>query len=290
MHRHCALSAAALAASCLAPSPAAIAQDLRAFDIPAGSLADALNLYATQSDQQILFSGDLVAGRTSDGLVGRYTPAVALDRLLAGTGLAWSETRPGVLYLRRASASARATAELEDIVVTGSLLKASGELASPVLILDRDALDRRGFATVAEVLTALPQNYAGSATPLVQLAGTDRGGSNSVYATGVNLRGLGPSSTLVLVNGRRLAATGMRGEFQDVSALPSSAVERVDVLLDGASALFNAGPARVARLGRVPDIAETRAYVATVIACYLALAAGREPRSARDCGSPEGGG
>src|SRR5690606_26045401 len=78
------------------------------------------------------------------------------------------------------------------------------------------------------------------ATPLVQLAGTDRAGSNSVYATGVNLRGLGATSTLLLVNGRRLAGTGLRGDFGDVSALPSGAVERVDVLLDGASALYGA--------------------------------------------------
>jgi hypothetical protein len=54
----------------------------------------------------------------------------------------------------------------------------------------------------------------------------------------VNLRGLGADSTLVLVNGRRLAGTGLKGDFADVSALPTAAVERVDVLLDGASALY----------------------------------------------------
>ncbi|OYX21463.1 MAG: hypothetical protein B7Z09_00535 [Brevundimonas diminuta] len=210
-------------------------------------------------------------------------------------------------------------------------------------MLDRDALDRRGFGTVAEALTDLPQNYAGSATPVVQLAGSDRGGSNAVYATGINLRGLGPASTLVLVNGRRLAGTGFRGEFADASALPSAAVERVDVLLDGASALyrsnavspagaagltqlmpatarelgvedrfdpvenlrggadylarqlrrfqdvrlalaaFNAGPARVASLGRVPRIRETEEYVESVIECYLALSAGRVVVNARQC-------
>jgi len=50
-----------------------------------------------------------------------------------------------------------------------------------------------------------------------------------------------------------------------------------------ALAAYNAGPARVARLGRIPDIAETRAYVTAVIDCYLALAAGRAARTARDC-------
>ncbi|HWQ85383.1 TonB-dependent receptor [Brevundimonas sp.] len=242
MSRFSLLSGSALAACVLAVSTTACAQTAREFDIPPGSLRDGLNLFATQSDQQILFSGDLVAGLRTEGLRGRFAPSAALDRLLAGSGLAWSETRPGVIFLRRVGAGevAETVTQLDEVVVTGTLLKSSGDLASPVITLDRDALDRRGFATVAEALTDLPQNYAGSATPVVQLAGSDRGGSNSVYATGVNLRGLGPASTLVLVNGRRLAGTGFRGEFGDVSALPSAAVERVDVLLDGASALYGA--------------------------------------------------
>ena len=52
-----------------------------------------------------------------------------------------------------------------------------------------------------------------------------------------------------------------------------------------ALAAYNAGPARVARLGRVPDIAETQAYVVTVIDCYLALSAGRGVTNARQCGA-----
>lgn len=56
-----------------------------------------------------------------------------------------------------------------------------------------------------------------------------------------------------------------------------------------ALAAYNAGPARVARLGRVPEIAETRAYVATVVDCYLALSAGRRLTSSKQC-APEGAG
>lgn len=56
-----------------------------------------------------------------------------------------------------------------------------------------------------------------------------------------------------------------------------------------ALAAYNAGPGRVARLGRVPDFAETRTYVATVIECFLALTAGRRVTNSRQCASREGG-
>lgn len=243
MNRMNLLTTSALTACVLASSGAACAQEARDFNIPAGSLRDALNSYAAQADQQIFFSRDLVNGLRSQGLRGRYAPAAALESLLRGSGLSWSEARPGVIVLRRGAGMASSVnhaAELEEIVVTGSLIRSSGDLASPVVMLDRDALDQRGFGTVAETLINLPQNYAGSATPVVQAALSDAAASNTVYATGVNLRGLGAGSTLTLVNGRRLAGTGSRAEFADVSALPSAAVERVDVLLDGASALYGA--------------------------------------------------
>ncbi|KDP95399.1 hypothetical protein ER13_02150 [Brevundimonas sp. EAKA] len=240
MNRMNLLTGSALVACVLAAGHPACAQAARDFDIPAGSLRDALNSFATQSDQQIFFAGDLVAGRRSDGLRGRYVPTAALEVLLRGSGLTWSETRPGVLVLRRAATASTDAppALLDEVIVTGTLLNASGELASPVVMLDRAELDRRGFATVAEALVDLPQNYAGSGTPAALLSYADPAGSNSVAATGINLRGLGADATLVLVNGRRMAGTGSRGEFADVSALPSAAVERVDVLLDGASALY----------------------------------------------------
>ena len=246
MSRSGLLSGSAVIACAVSISTSACAQQTRSFDIPSGSLRDGLILFATQSDQQILFTPDLVAGRQTAGLRGRWAPGAALDQLLAGSGLAASETRPGVLVLRRASSASLAgdpgteVAEVAEVLVTGTLLRSSGSIASPVVVLDRAALDRRGLGTVAEALTDLPQNYSGTSTPIVQLTSSDRSGSNTVMSTGMNLRGLGAASTLVLVNGRRLAGTGYRGEFADVSALPSAAVERVDVLLDGASALYGA--------------------------------------------------
>lgn len=230
-----------IVATVAAATSPATAQATRAYVIPAGDLADALNAYAVQSDRQVLFATPLVAARRSAGLRGRFTPDAALDLILEGSGIVWSISRPGVVHLRRSDGQGptdAVPAQLSEVVVTGTLLRSSGPPSSPVVSLDRSALDRRGFGTVAEAVAELPQNYAGAGTPLATTTGADRAGSNAAYGSGVNLRGLGPQATLLLVDGRRLAGSGFRGELNDLSALPSAAVERVDVLLDGASAIY----------------------------------------------------
>ncbi|WP_433933410.1 TonB-dependent receptor domain-containing protein [Brevundimonas diminuta] len=211
------------------------------FSIPAGPLGAALNTYASQAGRQLMFTSGQVAGRRTPGLSGRMTADAALDQLLAGSGLVAVQSSSGAWVLQRAPKDQLAEAVVvDDVVVTGTLLRGPGDTPSPVTVIRRDDLDRTGRATIADALAALPQNYAGSGTPTTALVGSDPMQSNSGLATGVNLRGLGPDSTLVLVNGRRMAGAGGRGDFADVSAVPTAAVERVDVLLDGASALYGA--------------------------------------------------
>lgn len=222
-------------------STAACAQATRTFDVAPGSLETALVAFANQGGVQLLYTAELVAGRRTQGVRGSYDATSALARLLYRSGLSASESRPGVFVLRAGGSAALADmdlAQVDDVVVTGSLIRGPGETPSPIVVITRDELDRQGYATAADALTRLPQSYAGSATPGSQLAFNDSAGSNTSLATGVNLRGLGEDSTLVLVNGRRLASTGSRGEFSDLSVLPGAALERVDVLLDGASALY----------------------------------------------------
>jgi iron complex outermembrane receptor protein len=245
------------------------AQAAREFNISAGSLDAALIAYARQADVQMLYTADLVAGLRTPGLSGRHEAGAALDRLLAGSGVVWSRSRPGVIVLRRASASQTAMEDatrVDEVIVTGSLLRGPGESPSPVTVISRADLDARGAAGIAEVLTTLPQSYAGSATPGTLLTLNDTQGSNTSLSTGVNLRGLGEDSTLVLINGRRIAGTGSRGEFADLSAIPGAALERVDVLLDGASALYGSdavGGVVNVILRRSFDGQESRLRVAT---------------------------
>ena len=242
------------------------AAEVKSFDVRSGSLADALPVFAVQSGLQLLYTPDEVAGLTTPGLQGSFTPEVGLNRLLSVSALMWVRARPGVLIIRSRTTTALSPTEVDDIVVTGSLLRRSGASTSPLIVLDRNDLDRRGRGTVAEILASLPQNYAGSGTPSALLAAADPAGGNSALATGVNLRGLGPDSTLTLVNGRRLAGSGSYGELGDASALPSAAVDRVDVLLDGASALYGsdavAGVVNIIMRRRY-DGAETRLRAAT---------------------------
>lgn len=227
------------------------------FNIPPGSLDAALLAFAAQSGRQLAYSPDLVVGLQSTGLKGRLSPDEAIEKLLAGAPI---EIRRGgvnaFVLKRRPTPAAFATppadpfqqgpaepaladaSQVEAVVVTGSLIRGAGQGPSPVLTFDRDAIDRGGHANLAEALAALPQNFGGGATPTSQLLGSDRTFVNDSGATGVNLRGLGNSATLVLLNGRRMAGTGLKGNFADVSAIPTGAIERVEVLLDGASALY----------------------------------------------------
>lgn len=243
-------TSAAVIASAFAVSTAAAAPAIVVFDIPAADLGAALERYAVQSRQQLLYSPNLVAGRRSPAVRGAMTADQALTQLLAGSGITVQRPRAGVVVLHApqapsasSPASSAALADIapadtliDEVVVTGTLIRGATTPASPVVILRRDDIDRSGAGTLAEALSALPQAFGGSATPDTFLTGGDN--NNSTAATGINLRGLGADATLVLVNGRRLAGSGAKGDFADVSAIPLAAIERVDVLLDGASALY----------------------------------------------------
>jgi iron complex outermembrane receptor protein len=196
---------------------------------------------------QLLYTPDLVAGRRSPGLIGALTARDALGRLLSGSGLSAQESRPGVIILRVAGvaqvdpdpqAAEAPVSTLTELVVTGTHIRGADAGASPILQIDRGEIDRQGYATVADALAALPQNFSGVASSDVASAGFDTTSQNFSRATTVNLRALGPDATLVLVNGRRMAGTGGKGDLADVSAIPAAVVDRVDVLLDGASALY----------------------------------------------------
>lgn len=246
-----------LAPALIAPvwaAPQEAAQTI-VFDIQPGTLDAALIAFATQSGRTLAYAPSLVAGRPSEGLRGRFTPEAALDRLIAGAaidvrrrgvkGFVLKPRRSGLSPIAALEApapiegvTAEEPSQLSEIVVTGSLIRGPAQGASPLVTVSRDDLDRTGKSTVADMLTDLPQAFGAAASADTNLANTDGTGANPSVSTGVNLRGLGASATLVLVNGRRMAGSGLMGDFADISTLPTAAVDRVEILLDGASALY----------------------------------------------------
>jgi iron complex outermembrane recepter protein len=130
------------------------------------------------------------------------------------------------------ASSASDTPELQEIVVTGSMIKrVNAETAEAITILKADALKDQGIENVEQAMNTLT-----SANPSLNIAsavGTFSGGGT--YA---NLRGLGNGRTLVLLDGERLAPNAFIGNAVDLSGIPFSAIDSVQVLREGASALY----------------------------------------------------
>jgi outer membrane receptor protein involved in Fe transport len=127
---------------------------------------------------------------------------------------------------------------LEEIVVTGTFIRGVAPESSPLTVYSRQDIERTGVATVDQFVKLIPQNFSLVGSDTAFTPGSTQAGANLTRGTAVDLRGLGPGSTLVLLNGHRLASAGTDGSFVDVSTIPLSAVERVEVLADGASSLY----------------------------------------------------
>jgi iron complex outermembrane receptor protein len=135
-------------------------------------------------------------------------------------------------------APAPATTTSEDVVITGTYLRGTPEDAAlPVDVIGSKELEKRGSPTITQLVRTIPSTggfQSGEANRFAGAGGT--GGSN------INLRGLGPSRTLVLFNGRRLGNSvqgGTAGTLGvDLNLLPVSAIGRVEVLKDGAAATY----------------------------------------------------
>jgi iron complex outermembrane receptor protein len=127
-------------------------------------------------------------------------------------------------------------APLPRVEITGSAIKRiESETALPVQVITREEIDKVGVTTASEILARLSANVGGLTDSVSITDGKDQRGFNSA-----NLRGIGTSSTLVLLNGRRMANFASPGDDTgvDLNNIPAAAIQRVEVLLDGASALY----------------------------------------------------
>ena len=142
------------------------------------------------------------------------------------------------LSMLATGAFAQQAQRVEKIEVTGSNIKrVDAEGPAPVAIIRREDIERSGGQNLADILNGLTIANTGSFGE-----GLLAGNSFAPGTAGISLRGLGANTTLVLLNGRRLAnygfAQNINTAFVDLNSIPTSAIERIEVLKDGASAIY----------------------------------------------------
>ncbi len=207
------------------------------YHLPSQPLAVSLRAVAIASGRSIVAPADLVNGKRAPSLDGDFTPEEAIAALLVGSGLRQRAVGTGLIIEQEAAAQdVSAEANGSDIVVTGSRIRGA-PVASPVIRLDQEAMRDAGQTSLADVARSIPQSFGGGQNPGV---GANVGSANGINVGGaatINLRGLGSDATLTLLNGHRLAYNGSRQGI-DVSAIPLGAVDRLEIVADGASALY----------------------------------------------------
>lgn len=246
--------AACLPAYAVAAEAETSSETIVNFNIPAGDLGTALEKFSTQSGVQVLYRQELVAGKRARAVIGGFASSAALAQLLEGTGIGLERANDRTFVLKALPPRTQQTGqregqptlsgrgkedadpvELQKVIVTatGSNLRNIPQKFSPITSVTREQLDQQGFPTIVEYIQQLPQNFGGTVSP--DRAGT--GGSGAGGAA-INLRNTGSEASLVLLNGRRIAPSGTTGNFVDLSSISGAALDRVEVLTDGASAVY----------------------------------------------------
>lgn len=211
------------------------------FALPVMPLGDALREVARQTGQNLVVDDRLIAGRTAPPISGQLSAEEAVARLLEGTGLS-SRMVEGTLVVERgpfaetAIAAGSAEPAGSAITVTGTRIRGAGS-ASPVTVTTRRELEQSGISDLADYTRILPQNYTGGQNRGIAGGGEQGGQQNLNNSATLNLRGLGPDATLTLLDGHRLAYDALNQGI-DISAIPLNAIERIEVVADGSSALY----------------------------------------------------
>ncbi|MDX3911396.1 MAG: TonB-dependent receptor [Sphingobium sp.] len=254
--------------------PATAAEPVK-FRIPAQSMQTALTLFAKQSGVQVLFPYDQVAGLQAQAVTGKMTPDAAVSRLILGSGLKVRMSNSSVIALALpARTSHNRPVQVANLGVTG-LPFAIQAASTPVAALPQASGEEDSDAGSAIVVTGsrgLPRTVADSPTPIDVISATELtktgkpgllsalntlvpsfnvparagGGTSTVISTG-GLRGLNPDQTLILVNGKRRHKTSLINAVSslyngsvpvDLDMIPTSAVDHIEVLRDGAAAQY----------------------------------------------------
>lgn len=272
-------AAVPLSLALLALTASAADSSRKSYTLPSGDAAATLKAFSQQSGEQIVYPVEAVRGVQTKPVTGSLTAREALQAMVAGTDLVVvQDAKTGALavYPKGAAPSSVSSAELtkavklEDYRVLGSRIRQTESAGpSPVSGYDSEYIRSSGAFTLADFLNQIPQTYSGIASGRAStpnelnpefgqrtettspafnfVVGSSAAPPGQTGVSGVSLRGLGSGSTLVLVDGRRVAQSGAgnrssdtRQGFVDLNTIPLGMIERVEVITDGASAIYGA--------------------------------------------------
>lgn len=252
-------ASAAVVATAMMSTPVMAQERTYNFSIPSQDLRTSLRSFSRVTKQQITFEGRQVKGKRAPALNGTFNARDGMQRLLAGSGLAASWGKTGVIVVKpvataqmmpaamvrpvpsaapqaaAASESEEAAAEpQEDIIVTGSRIQRSAQTDSPtpVVGIGVEDIQSSGATELSEILLDYP-----AVTTDSNLTNT----IDNINAAGlstVDLRSLGADRTLTLIDGRRTVSNRLTRNTVSLSTIPTMFVNNVEIITGGASAIY----------------------------------------------------
>lgn len=273
------------------------AETKRSYDLPAGDAATMLRKFSEVSGHETLFAADTVRGVKTRAVKGELTAREALEALLVDGELAFTQdAKSGVFAVRRGPGpndpravltesdrpASRTQVEhgmvtLEEFTVHGvrvpgpvneGVIARTANGAVPFQIFDRTAIERSGATSLGEFFRSYSGNTSnGLGFQLSFGNSTNLANGPGDTADRINLRGLGNNRTVVLLNGRRLYGSDSLGP--DVSRIPLSAVERVEILPGAGAAIYGANA-----VGGAVNIITRRNYNILELTGYLGTSTG----------------
>ncbi|UXI70519.1 TonB-dependent receptor [Tahibacter amnicola] len=227
------------------------AKQVRAWEIPAGPLAESLTQLAQQGNVQLLFDPALVAGRSVPALKGKWPPAKALQRLLRRSGLTARAIESDTFVISAAPAPRvslrieRTTTDLPTVEVTEPHARVEHWTGfTSGTVITRAEIERSGAVTLSDLLRSQPGLEISRTELMASQPDATYSHGGAAGAASVGMRGLGAKSTLVLIEGRRMANYGLTqggfGAVVDVNSIPLGLIESVEILREGASTRYGA--------------------------------------------------
>jgi iron complex outermembrane recepter protein len=251
------------------PCQAATITEMQSFDLHAGKAADRLNEFIEQAHVQVLYDSDELKSLRTHAVNGRFTPTVALDRMFKGTGITYIAENSMTLsiclarnpycvisthkpLIHERPSRQFTSSSTEPPSVSPRVIQVFGQRDIGQISVGPSQFEQTGAFAPLDALQTLPLVIFGGVTdgniPVGREAQT-----NNVNSTGINIRGLGAGSTLVLFDGHRALGGGTQLMYFDWANLQQEAIKNFEAKPDGASLGYGADT-----IGRVVNIVLNR--------------------------------